>query len=151
MMDAERAADSAKKIFVVVNALKSGKLKVHSQHEALVSELLSLPTGPTGLPDISRASPEAISFGRTAAIALMHLQANEEPTETSKGAMPLADAQCKLFEFFENLFVALTGVLASDVNSPEEIKHQLVSRFTVSESKFFDAVNKAVAELDAFY
>lgn len=150
-MDAERAADSAKKIFTVIDALKSGKLKVRSQHEALASELLALPTGPTGLPDISRASPEAISFGRTAAIALMHLQANEEPATTSQGAMPLADAQCKLFELFENLFVALTGVMASDVNSPEEIKYQLMSRFAVADSKFFDAVNKAVAELEQFY
>ena len=151
-MNAERAADSAQKIFTVIKALNSGRLKVlPGQQEALVSELLGLPTGPTGLPDISRASPEAISFGRSTAIALMHLQANEEPATTSNNAMPLTDAQCKLFELFENLFVALTGVMASDVNSPEEIRYQLLSKFTGADHKYSDAVNDAVAELAQFY
>ncbi len=121
-MDADRALDSAKKVFMVIDALKADKLKVRPQDEALVSELMALPIGPTGLPNLAELSTDAVAFARALGPGLMYMQQGNGEDKKPVDALPLADAQCKLFHLFEELFVALTGAASNQVNSPAEIK-----------------------------
>lgn len=150
-MDPERSADSAKKIFLVIKALKDGTLQVRPQDEAVVSELLALPTGVTGLPNISGVSPKTLAFARSLGLALIHLQ-NEQKEDTKLlTSLSFTDAQCKLFGLFESLFVALTGSSSNQVKSPEEIKARMQVRLRSRYSEFADAVNRASGEIEQFY
>ena len=77
-MEIDRELDSAQKVSLVIEALKSGKLKVREQDENLARELLALPIGPMGLVNITSLSPEALSVTRAMAIGLMHFKQEQD-------------------------------------------------------------------------
>lgn len=149
-MEVDRALDSAAKVSMVIDALKAGALKVRPQDEAWVHELLALPRGITGLLDISKLSPAALSKARATALALTHFK-QEENKKLGEAALSLADSQCMLFQHYEELFQALTGTASNKVKSTEEIKTRMLERVRRSDSRVFGDFNARVGELEQFY
>ncbi|MDO8990919.1 MAG: hypothetical protein Q7U91_14945 [Sideroxyarcus sp.] len=149
-MVADKEFDSVIKVSKVVEALKAGTLKFRHQDSVLVDELLALPRGVTGLLDISKLSPQALAFARVTALALTHFE-QQSHEEQSVSALPLHDAQCALFQHYENLFKALTGVSSDSVTTPAEIKARMLERFRHRATSFIDDINVTVGELEQFY
>jgi len=149
-MEIDKALDSAQKVSVVIDALKTGKLKVREQDEALVRELLALPHGITGLVDISSLAPKAVSMARAMALALRLLGQEQQDIANSR-ALGLQEVQCELFRLFEDLFVGLTGVASEVVRSADEIKERMLHRIKSNNSDIFDDFNATADELEQLY
>lgn len=149
-MEVDREIDSVQKVSMVIDALKSGALKVREQDEAWARELLSLPRGVTGLVDITTLTSEAVSKARSTALALAFLK--QEGGETGDSTtLATQDAQCDLFRLFEELFLALTGVASDAVTSEHEIKDRMLERLGRYDQSVFDDINAAAGELEQFY
>jgi hypothetical protein len=149
-MDIDESLDSVQKVSMVVEALKAGTLKVRAQDEAWARELLSLRRGVTGLLDISNLSPGALATARSAALTLRYFE-RERNEKMSEAALPMADAQCTLFEHYEELFFALTGASSAVVTAQAEIKALMLDRLRLGGSTIADEFNAAADELAQFY
>jgi hypothetical protein len=147
-METDKKLDSVQKIAMVIEALKTGMLKVRKQDEGWVRELLALPRGITGLVDITSLAPETLSKARATALGLTFLRQEEETTESTP--FILQDAQSELFRLFEELFVGLTGVPSHGITSTEEIKARMLDRFR-GHNHYFDDFNAVAGELEQFY
>jgi len=150
-MDADRAVDSAKKVFIVAKALKEGKLVGRPQDADLFAQVLALPTGPLGLPDISSLSPKSVSALRAMALAVMHFEQEPIERKAPPEGLPLVDAQCMLFALFERTFEALTGASSGSVQSVAEIKERMLHRLRSGNSEAASLSNEAIAALEEFY
>lgn len=149
-MDVDRALDSARKVSIVIDALKAGTLRVREQDEVWVRELLTLPRGITGLVDITSLSPEAVATARAVALGLTFLR-QEQQEMTEPTAFELHDAQCELFRLFEDLFVGLTGMASDAVTSENEIKARMLDRHSSRNHGIFDDFNATAGELEQLY
>lgn len=149
-MNTERELGSAQMVSMVIEALKSGTLNTRRTDEGRVRELLALPRGVTGLVDISTLSPETLAFARATAIALAGLR-QEIEKEGNQTALPLAESQCRLFQHYEDLFIALTGASSGDVSSVEDIKARMLERLRRDPHEMVTIFNAEVGELEQFY
>lgn len=149
-MEIDKELDSAQKVSLVIEALKSGKLIVREQDDNLARELLALPIGPMGLVNINSLSPEALSVTCAMAIGLMHFK-QEQDKHVSSNALSLQEAQCELFRLFEKLFVTLIGTASSNVSSMDEIKVRMLARVRQSNYERFDDFNATADEIGKFY
>jgi hypothetical protein len=149
-MDVDRSVDSAHKVSVVIEALKTGKLKIRREDQAWAEELLALPRGITGLLDISKLSPKALAMARATALAITGFE-QERKEPLGEQALSPADAQCALFQHYETIFSALTGTSSSNVTSPEEIRPRMLERMQAANPTVFDDFNAAAGELEQFY
>ena len=149
-MEISRDLDSVQKVSLVIDALKSGQLKVREQDEDWVRELLALPRGFMGQVDITPLSPEVLSIARAMAIGLSHFK-QEQDEHASSRTLGLHDAQCELFRLFEKLFIALVGVPSDTVSLTAEIKARLLERVRNSNHRFVDEVNTTADEIEEFY
>jgi hypothetical protein len=131
-MDADYAAQTARKVLEVIEALRAGKLKVPAGLASEVETLLALPIGPTGLPNIDRVPAKTLAFARSTALALTGLAQMREdyPQDVDEAAdgLSLEDAQCRLFELFEALFVSLIGVPSVGIGALPELKDRMLYR-----------------------
>lgn len=150
-MDADRALDSAKKVFIVAKALKEGKLIGRPEDVELLAEIAALPTGPLGLPDISSLPPKSLAVARSLALALTHFQQDAAAPAKPAGQLSLADAQCELFASFERIFEALIGASSGYVQSTSEIKERLLVRVGNENSEARSVYNDEVSKLEEFY
>lgn len=149
-MEMDRELDSVQKVSLVIEALKSGTLKVREQDEYLACELLALPIGPMGLVNITSLSSEALSVTRTMAIGLMHFK-QEQDKHAGSNALALQEAQCELFRLFEKLFVTLIGTASRNVSSIEEIKARMLARVRQSNYELIHNFNATADEIGKFY
>jgi hypothetical protein len=149
-MDADRKIDSAQKASKVLDALESGKLKIRPKDEFWARQLRSLPRGITGLLDVSKLTPDALAMIRATALALTHLEQDEDE-KAAKSELPMLDAQCELFRHYENLFIALVGAPSCVVASPAEIKSRILERAGSDFEAFSDNFNAAAGEVEQFY
>lgn len=147
-MDDERNRDTIHKITSVVNALRAGRLVVHS---AWADELLAAPRGVTGLVDIANLSPGTVARARAAAVAHMGLEHVPRDEQPAPQALSNDDAQVELFRLYSVVFAALTGCAVEYVNSEEEIRQRMLSRVRESSSVFEATVQEAIDELAQFY
>lgn len=149
-MDRNQKLDSTQKVSIVVKALNADRLEVRAQDEPFVRELLALRRGVTGLLDISALSPEALTFAQVAASAVVALDL-EMANEHSELALPVADAQRKLFWHYDHLFLALTGTSADRVSSVAEIKARMLERLRRRDTSLVDDFNFEAEALAQFY
>jgi hypothetical protein len=148
-MEVDRALDSAQKVSLVIDALRTGTLKVQEQDEDWVRQL-ALPRGITGLIDITSLAPEAVSRARAMALGLTFLRQEQQEMADST-TLGLQDAQCELFRLFEELFVGLTGAASDVVTSEDEIKTRMLDRLRNHNHDSFADFNATAGELEQFY
>lgn len=148
-MEVDRSLDSAQKVSKVIDALRTGTLKVLEQDNAWVREVLALPRGITGLVDIASLGPETLARVRATALGLTFLEQQQEMASST--ALGLHDAQCELFRLFEELFVDLTGAASDAVTSEDEIKARMLDRLRSRNEDVFDDFNATAGELEQFY
>ena len=149
-MDKEYALDTAQKITAVIEALKSGMLKIRQVDEAWARELLAAPRGPTGLFDISKLSSHAVGTARATALGLQHFAQQREDAPADAARDP-SEAQCQLFHFFSNLFEALTGAPPEVVDSVDEVRDRMLDRVRHDSAAFASSVDSSTSELFDFY
>lgn len=131
-------------------ALREGKLKVAPQFRELAEEFMAAPLTMVGLVDTSTLSDRALSFGRTAGMALGFM-AQRESEPASPSSLPMAEAQPELFRLFAQLFAALTGRAVELVANQQEIKDRMLWRIRHEPDSMAEAANAASDELVAFY
>jgi hypothetical protein len=149
-MEIDITLDTAQKVSDVIDAIRSGVLKIREQDQVWARELLSLPRGITGLIDISSLRPEALSKARSTALALKMLKQSEQEVNGAV-VFSLHDGQCEIFRLFEELFLGLTGVHSDVVSSQDEIRARMLHRIKSGDGAVFDDFNKAADELEQFY
>lgn len=149
-MELDRELDSVQKVSMVIDALKAGALKVREQDKTWVRELLALPSGITGLVDITSLAPETLSKARAMAMAVRFLGQRQQ-TKTNATGLGMQDAQCELFRLFEELFVGLTGTTFATVKSEGEIKARMLDRLRNPGDGSVDDLNATAGELEDFY
>lgn len=139
---------NAQLLFATRRALQDGTLKFAPGVSELANELIRAPLTMMGLVDTSKLSPEAISFGRTAGMALTMIPRDEIPQSSSS---PMSDIQQELFRLYGQVFSALTGRSERLVSSVVEIKERILWRFTHEFDAMASATNQALDELGSFY
>lgn len=143
-------AKTAERLLTTWRALHAGKLKVAPQVRELAEEFMAAPLTMVGLVDTTRLSDRALSFGRTAGMALGFL-AHSEPKPQYLSSLPLAEAQPELFRLFAQLFAALTGRAVALVANEQEIKDRMLWRLEHEPDAMAEATNAASDELAEFY
>lgn len=149
-MATDRFLDSTQKVAAVIEALKAGRLIVRQEDGPWVQELLALPRNVTGMVDISSLEPETLAIARSTALSLSFFQ-QEDRKDSDSTALEMHDAQCRLFQHFEALFVSLIGVTSSDVNSIDEIKVRLMDRVARGNDIAFAKYREEADDLAQFY
>lgn len=143
-------AGTADRLLTTWHALREGTLKVAPQFRELAEEIMVAPLTMVGLVDASRLSEKALSFGRTAGMAVRFM-AQRESEPPLLPSMPLADAQPELFRLFAQLFAALTGRAIELVTGEREIRDRMIWRHQHEPDAITTATNAAADELTAFY
>lgn len=143
-------ASTAERLLATWRALREGELKVAPQFRELAEEFMAAPLTMVGLVDTSRLSERALSFGRTAGMAL-GFREQREPEPPSPPSLPMAEAQPELFRLFAQLFSGLTGRAFELVANEQEIKTRMLWRLEHEPDAMADAANAASDELAAFY
>lgn len=103
-----------------------------------------------GLVNMRNLSEEAVSFGRTAGMALL-FESQSEKSLQPLPFTPIGDAQSDLFQLFAQLFSALTGRAVELVSNEQEIQDRMLWRFKHEHKAMADATKGAVDELVEFY
>jgi len=118
-----------------------------------LADLLGAPLTPMGLVDISKLSQAGISFGRVTGIAVEGMEglAQQQQQAESKAPMGPEDAQAELFQHFERLFAALTGVAVEHIVEFDEVRNRLLARVRDEYKSLADSFNSAADELAEFY
>lgn len=144
-------AHMAQRLLATWTALREGQLKVAPEHRELAEEFMAAPLTMVGLVDTRGLSEKALSFARTAGLALSFVaqcQPNQCPSSQSR---PIADSQSELFRLFAQLFAALTGRAVELIAMEQEIKDRMIWRFTHEPDAMAKAVNAVFEELVAYY
>ena len=116
-----------------------------------LADLLGAPLTPMGLVDISKLSQAGISFGRVTGIAVEGMEGLAQQQADSRASMGPEDAQAELFQHFERLFAALTGVAVEHIVEFDEVRNRLLARVRDEYKSLADSFNSAADELAEFY
>lgn len=144
-------ARMAQQLLATWSALRKGQLRVAPECRELAEEFMAAPLTMVGLVDTRGLSEKALSFGRTAGVALglvAQRQPNQPPTSQSR---PMADLQTELFCLFAQLFAALTGRAVEMIATEQEIKDRMIWRLTHEPDAMANAANAVFEELVAYY
>lgn len=144
-------ARMAQQLLATWTALREGQLRVAPEYRELAEEFMAAPLTMVGLVDTRGLSEKALSFGRTAGVALGFVaqrQPNQPPTSQSR---PMADLQSELFCLFAQLFAALTGRAVEMIATEQEIKDRMIWRLTHEPDAMAKAANAVFEELVAYY
>lgn len=144
-------ASTAQRLLATWVALRKGQLKVVSEYRALAEEFMAAPLTMVGLVDTRGLSEKALSFGRTAGLAL-GLTAQSQPDQHPPSqALPMTEAQPELFRLFSQLFSALIGRAVELIATEEEIKSRMIWRFKHGPDAMARTANAAFDELADYY
>ena len=144
-------ASTAQRLLATWVALRKGQLKVASEYRALAEEFMAAPLTMVGLVDTRGLSEKALSFGRTAGLAL-GLTAQSQPDQHPPSqALPMTEPQPELFRLFAQLFSALIGRAVELIATEEEIKSRMIWRFKHEPDAMARTANAAFDELADYY
>jgi hypothetical protein len=132
-------------------ALREGQLKVAPEHRELAEEFMAAPLTIVGLVDTGCLSEKALSFGRTAGLALGFVAQQQPDQHQPPQSLPMTDVQSELFRLFAKLFAALTGRAVELVATEPEIKDRMIWRLTHEADAMAKAANVVFDELVAYY
>ncbi|MGE8446144.1 MAG: hypothetical protein ACN6O1_07995 [Comamonas sp.] len=133
------------------SALERGQFHAPPETPGL-EDLLGAPLTLLGLVDISKLSQAGISFGRATGLAVEAMgHFSQKQEEEATATMAPEDAQCELFQHFERLFAALTGVAVEYIVKFEEVQSRLISRFQNEHKALAQSLKSVQSELVAFY
>lgn len=144
-------ARTAQRLLATWNALHEGQLKVAPEYRELAEEFMAAPLTIVGLVDIRGLSEKALSFGRTAGLALGFVAQRQPDQRPPSQSLPIADAQLELFRLFAQLFAALTGRAHEPIATEKEIKDRMIWRLTHEADAMAKAANAIFEELVAYY
>lgn len=144
-------ASTAQRLLATWTALREGQLKVDPEYRELAEEFMAAPLTMVGLVDTGGLSEKALSFGRTAGLALGFVAQRQPDQHQPSQSLPMTEAQPELFRIFAHLFAALTGRAVELITSEQEIKDRMVWRLTHELDAMSKAANAAFDELAAYY
>jgi len=143
--------NAAQKLLYTWRALGEGQLKVAPEYRELAQEFMAAPLTMLGLVDTSRLSEKALSFGRSAGLALRFMDQREQDQQPPSPSLSTAETQPELFRLFAQLFAALTGRAFDLIATEREIKDVMLWRLKHEPDAMAKAANAAADELAAFY
>jgi hypothetical protein len=149
--DSNFDSTTAQRVLATWTALHDGQLKVLPAYRKLAEEIMAAPLTMTGLVDTRRLSEEALSFGRTAGLALGIIAKSDQDQEPHSESISITDSQSELFRLFAQLFAALTGRAVELITTQQEIKERMMWRGKHEPDEMRKATNAATDELAAYY
>jgi hypothetical protein len=144
-------ARTAQLLLATWTALHEGHLKVAPECHELAKEFMDTQLTIGGLVDTRGLSKKALSFGRTAGIALGFVAQRNPDQRTPSQSLPMTDSQSELFRLFSQLFAALTGRAVELITTEQEIKDRMIWRLTHESDAMANATNAIFEELVAYY
>jgi hypothetical protein len=147
-------ANTAQRLLATWTALREGRLKVAPEYRELAEEFMAAPLTMIGLVDTRGLSEKALSFGRTAGLALGFMtqrQQDQQDQHPPSRPLPMTEAQPELFRLFAQLFAALIGRAVELIATEQEIKERMIWRVNQEPDAMAKAVNAVTEELTAYY
>jgi hypothetical protein len=144
-------ARTAQRLLATWTALREGQLKVAPEYRELAEEFMAAPLTMVGLVDTGGLSEKALSFGRTAGLALDFVAQRQPDQHPPSQSLSMTDAQSELFRLFAQLFAALTGRAVELIATEQEIKDRMIWRLTHEPDAMAKAANAVFDELVAYY